>query len=98
MRPSCTGHGVRARYITEPKGYHKRAIKKGVLGEFSKVEEEFQELLDGHEQKNKLLELCEMADLLGAIEAYIGKYNLSLEDLNAMKELTKRAFKDGSRK
>jgi phosphoribosyl-ATP pyrophosphohydrolase len=79
-------------------GYHNREIKKGVLGEFSKIEEEFQELLDGHEQDNKLLELCEFADLLGAIEAYVVKYNLTLKDLDAMKELTKRAFQDGSRK
>ena len=98
MKPSCTGLSYISRSIAEPKGYHKRAIKKGVLGEFSKIQEEIQELEDGHEQKNKLLELCEMADLLGAIEAYVAKYNLTLEDLIAMKELTKRAFKDGSRK
>ena len=79
-------------------GYHNRKIKKGILGEFSKIEEEFQELQDGHQQGNKLLELCELADLQGAIEAYVARYNLTLEDLNAMKELTKRAFKDGSRR
>jgi predicted house-cleaning noncanonical NTP pyrophosphatase (MazG superfamily) len=79
-------------------GYHQHPIKKGTLGEFSKIEEEIQELLDGHAQQNKLLELCELADLLGAIEAYVARYNLTLEDLNAMKELTKKAFKDGSRR
>jgi len=79
-------------------GYHNRPIQKGELGEFSKIEEEFQELVDGHEQGNKLLELCEMADLLGAVEAYAARYNMTLHDLEAMMELTKRAFKDGSRK
>ena len=78
-------------------GYHIRKIEKGTLGEFSKIQEEFEELLDGHEQQNKLLELCEMADLLGSIEAYIKRYNLTLPDLIAMMERTKQAFSDGDR-
>lgn len=79
-------------------GYHKREIAKGELGEFSKIREEMEELLDAHEQDNKLLELCEMADLIGAVEAYIRKRNLTLIDIIAMMELTKKAFQDGDRK
>ena len=30
-------------------GYHLRNIEKGELGEFSKIREEFEELLDAHD-------------------------------------------------
>lgn len=79
-------------------GYHKRKIKKGVYGEFSKIQEEIDELRDAHEQGNRVLEIIELTDLLGAIEEYIKKNNLTLDDLIAMKSLTQNAFKDGSRK
>jgi len=79
-------------------GYHKRSITKGKIGEFSKIEEEMQELLDAHEQGIKVMELIELSDLLGAIEAYIKKHDLTLADLVAMMEKTKEAFKDGTRK
>jgi hypothetical protein len=40
-----------------------------------------------------------MADLIGAIEAYAEKrYNLTLDDLIKMKDLTKSAFVEGKRK
>ena len=79
-------------------GYHLKKIHKGVIGEFSKIREEMEELLDAHKQDNRLLELMEMCDLIGAIEAYILKNNLTLPQLIAMMELTKKAFKDGDRK
>lgn len=79
-------------------GYHQREIKKGTLGEFSKIREEIEELLDAHQQGIKMLELCELCDLFGAIEAYIAKNNLTLEDLIKMKNLTKSAFESGDRK
>lgn len=79
-------------------GYHKAVITKGVLGEYSKIVEEIDELQDAHTQKVKILEICELCDLIGAIEAYtINKFNLTLEDLIKMKELTASAFKDGKR-
>ena len=49
-------------------GYHKKIIEKGILGEFSKVKEEFQELEDAYEQNNKVLIICELTDLVGAID------------------------------
>lgn len=80
-------------------GYHTRTIKKGELGEFSKVEEEIEELMDAAQQGVHPLIICELADLIGAIEAFAEKrYNLSLDDLIKFKELTKSAFKEGKRK
>lgn len=77
--------------------YHNVSIEKGILGEFSKIKEEFQELEDAVTQDNKVLQICELCDLIGAIELYSHKFNLSLQDLIQMKESTKNAFKSGSR-
>lgn len=79
-------------------GYHLIKIEKGVLGEFSKIREEFEELEDANKQSNKVLELVELCDLLGAIEAYANKNNLTLDDLIKMTKSTQSAFKDGTRK
>lgn len=79
-------------------GYHKIEITKGTLGDFSKITEEYEELSDAVGQRSPVLELVEMSDLIGAIEAYAAKYNVTLQDLIHMKELTKKAFNDGSRK
>lgn len=77
--------------------YHKVKIEKGVLGEFSKIREEFEELQDAVSQDHPVLEICELADLIGAIELYAEKYNLSLEDLIKMKDSNKNAFLSGKR-
>ncbi len=79
-------------------GYHKMNIQKGVLGEFSKIAEEFDELDDAYMQDCKVLMICELCDLIGAIEAYAGKYNLTLNDLIQMKDMTKSSFEEGKRK
>lgn len=74
-------------------GYHKNKIEKGEVGKFSKIKEEYQELEDAYEQSNPVLELCELTDLIGAIEAYsLNKYNIKLEDLIKMMCCTKEAF------
>ena len=78
-------------------GYHLTTIPKGVLGEYSKIQEEFLELTDAHNQENKVLEICELCDLIGAIESYANKFNLTLDDLIKMKEANKHAFEDGTR-
>jgi hypothetical protein len=78
-------------------GYHVAKIPRGEFGEFSKIEEEFLELKDAHDQGNSVMLLCEMSDLLGAIEAYAANWGISLNKLILMKEATARAFKDGSR-
>ena len=78
-------------------GYHRIQIPKGTLGEFSKISEEYLELFDAVEQDNKILEICEMCDLVGAIEAYANKFNLTLDDIIKMKDANKCAFEDGTR-
>ncbi len=84
---------------TKENGYHLTVIPKGKFGEFSKIEEEFLECKDALEQDNKIMVMCELSDLLGAIEAYaIKAHQLTLEDIIKMKNATKRAFKSGARK
>lgn len=78
-------------------GYHKNNINKGVVGEFSKIQEEFEELKDGVVQGNKVLIICELTDLVGAIEEYAKKFNLTIDDLKSFSDLTKSAFKEGKR-
>lgn len=84
--------------MEENTGYHVREIPKGVLGEFSKIVEEYTELLDAHEQNSNVLEICELTDLIGAIRYYAGnKFNLSLDDLIKFSIQTENAFKNGKR-
>lgn len=79
--------------------YHKREIPRGELGEASKITEEYHEFMDAHEQESPVLELCELADMVGAIEMYIkNKYNIQFSDLYKMTKATQLAFIDGSRK
>ena len=79
-------------------GYHKKEIEKGVLGEFSKIQEEIDELSDAIEQDDKIMQICELSDLIGAIESFsLNKFNLSLEDLIKFSNKTKEAFKEGRR-
>jgi hypothetical protein len=77
--------------------YHKNEIRKGVLGEFSKIQEEFDELTDAFEQNDKVLQICELTDLMGSIEEYIKKFNLTLNDLIEFSNKTKQAFKENKR-
>ena len=78
-------------------GYHKQEITKGEIGEFSKVKEEFEELTDAWEQNDKVLIICELTDLVGAIEEYAKKFSLNLDDLKRFSDKTKSAFKEGKR-
>ncbi len=79
-------------------GYHTRKIEKGVLGDFSKIEEEFEELKDAFEQQDPIMVLCECSDLIGAIKHYVKKKaNISLEDLIKFNNKTEQAFKIGKR-
>lgn len=79
-------------------GYHIKEIKKGVLGESSKIREELEELEDAENQCCEILIHCELADLYGALQAKAHKHNLSMHDLQQMNTLTASAFKEGSRK
>lgn len=80
-------------------GYHLALIPKGKLGEASKILEEMAEFKDACAQHCNVMAIQELSDVIGAIEAYVGKYyNLTLSDLILMKEITKRAFESGHRK
>lgn len=79
-------------------GYHKRTITKGVLGESSKIREELDELEDAEYQGNRILAICEMADIFGALRALAETHGLTIRDLEVMATATESAFKDGSRK
>jgi len=86
--------------MSQPKfGYHEVAIPKGVLGEFSKIEEEFRELGDAVNQQVKIMVLCELSDLIGAIELYLQNHHpdFTLEDLIRFSKMTQNAFKLGER-
>ena len=78
-------------------GYHTYKIKKGKIGKFSKIKEEYEELVDAHCQSDDILILCELSDLYGAIESYISKWNLTMNDLSKFSNKTKSAFKEGLR-
>lgn len=81
-------------------GYHINSISKGVYGEFSKIQEEVDELEDAIQQKAKILQIVEICDLYGAIQGYLEKYHpgITMDDVRKMSELTHLAFLDGSRK
>ena len=80
-------------------GYHlKEIVTKGVYGEPSKIREELEEFEEAVEQNNRILALCELADLYGALEAVVEKYGATMGEIVAMSNSTKRAFVDGSRK
>lgn len=81
----------------ETKGYHLVEIPKGTLGTPSKIDEEYLEFKDAHAQDNVVMELVELSDLLGAIDAYVANYNLTIDDLVVMMRTTQRAFKNGGR-
>lgn len=78
--------------------YHKNIIPRGTFGDFCKITEEYKELEDAFTQNNNILELCEMADLIGAIAGYSKKhYNITLDQLVKMTKATEDAFIHGER-
>jgi hypothetical protein len=80
-------------------GYHLTDIKKGKLGEISKIYEELLELQDAEQQGCKVMALVELSDLVGAVKHYLEKNHpgIALHDLEIMAEITKRAFDNGRR-
>ena len=80
-------------------GYHLRKTFKGQFGEISKIEEELDELKEALEQENKIMAMCELSDVYGALKGYLEKHfpSVTMDDLKTMAEATERAFKDGDR-
>lgn len=85
--------------MTQTNGYHIADIPKGVLGEASKVAEEAAEFVDAVEQQCAVMALVELADLYGAMQAYLDKHHptIGMRDLGAMARVTSRAFTSGAR-
>jgi len=79
-------------------GYHLTKIEKGIVGTISKIEEELNELKDAESQKSKIMIMVELSDLYGAIEEYYHTQGIEMKDLKIFSDITKRAFKNGSRK
>lgn len=62
--------------------WHVRDIKKGVLGELSKIQEELEEAADAQEQGQILMLLFELSDIVGACGIMANKISgLTLDDL-----------------
>ncbi len=80
-------------------GYHINEIKKGVVGELSKIYEEVEEIKDAEQQGVDIMLLVELSDLIGAVQLYLEKHHPSVQltDLIKMSEVTQRAFKTGGR-
>jgi len=79
-------------------GYHTKEINKGQVGEYSKIYEEFEEFTDAYEQRDKVLQICELTDLIGAIELFsINKFGLNIHDLKKFSDKTIESFKEGKR-
>jgi len=80
--------------------YHVSLIRKGEYGCISKIQEELDELKDATLQKNKIMALIELSDMIGAIEGFLQREYpfISLEDLKKMSDATRSAFMDGTRK
>lgn len=81
----------------EVMGYHIDNITKGEIGTIDKVQEEVDEFKDAIKQNSKIMCIVELSDIYGALEELAIKYNLTMDDLQNFSNITKRAFKDGSR-
>lgn len=94
-----TGLALPRAQVVAKHGYHKAQISKAECGTVRKVIEEAFELIDAHSQDNRLMLLCELADMYGAIQKYLEKEHpsIKMEDLKALSDSTDRAFKTGRR-
>ena len=54
-------------------------------------------MIDYKKISDKVLQICELTDLIGAIEEYSKKFDLSIEDLLKFSDKTKEAFREGKR-
>jgi hypothetical protein len=79
-------------------GYHIADIPRGQFGEPSKIMEEAFEFNDAIMQGNPVMALCELSDLVGAIEGYLkAKHpSITMAHLTRMKEATARVHESGA--
>ena len=80
-------------------GYHLVAITRGELGELSKIREELDELEDAMVQGSRIMAQVELADLMGAVQAFVDRHlpGTTIQDLLTFSAITKRAFENGRR-
>lgn len=80
-------------------GYHIRDIPRGEVGDVSKIKEEVLELEDAIEQGVRVMQLCELSDIILAIRRNLELHHpgFTLDDLIQMANVTERAFADGTR-
>ena len=80
-------------------GYHISDIPKGNFGSSSKIMEEVLELQDAEKQGCKVMALCELSDIYGAMVGYLNAHypDLTMEDIALMAKITQRAFESGHR-
>lgn len=79
--------------------YHLRKIQtEGVFGHPSKIREELEELEEAMEQDNRILAMCELADLYGALEGVAHSLGTNMDQVARMAAGTKRAFLSGERR
>ena len=70
-------------------GYHLREIPtQGTFGEPSKIREELEELEEALEQDNRILAICELADLYGALEGIADKLGVTMPEVAKMAAAT----------
>lgn len=81
-------------------GYHVKDIPEGLYGYASKILEEAHELDDAVNQGCKVMQLVELSDIIGAIQAFLENHHpgTTMDDLIAMAKITRRAFESGERK
>lgn len=81
-------------------GYHLVDIPRGVYGDSSKIMEEVLELVDADKQSARIMALCEVSDIVGAVLGYLAKHHpgITLDDVLKMVDITRRAFESGHRK
>ena len=81
-------------------GYHTKEIKKGVVGEASKIVEEVEEFMDAVQQDASIMALFELTDLYGAIREYLIRHHpgTTMADLEKQADITKRVFVNGHRR
>lgn len=80
-------------------GYHETIIPKYKIGEVGKITEEYYEFMDAIKNKNKLMALIELSDLIGSIEHYLKEEfpGINMQDLEIMNKTTQKAFINGRR-
>lgn len=73
--------------------YHINQIPNGEYGKLSKVVEELHELKDSIQQNNRIMSLCELSDILGAMDGCFGeRINLQFQPSESEQNIIKEVY------